>query len=408
MNLMTTFPTPKIDRLAIKLKPATERMVKKGHPWVFDGGITKQSAPGKAGDLAIVYDNKKNKFLACGLYDPDSPIRIKVLQVHQSAAINADWFRAKIKTAYEKRAPLLATDTNSYRLIYGENDGLPSLIADVYKHIIVVKLYSAIWFPYLNDILPTLLEVSQCSTMVLRMSRLLQQNPNSLGLKDGQVLYGTLEEEVVVFKEHGIAFSANVIHGHKTGYFLDHRHNRLKVGNLSKGKTVLDVFAYAGGFSVHALAKGATEVASIDISAKALVMAAQNAALNPHDGTHITLAVDAFKGLEDLIRQGKKYDIVVIDPPSFAKKETEVEGAKNSYKRLAALGIQLVPKGGLLVLASCTARIKAIDFFDTVESTLKASGRRFQVQEKTYHDTDHPISFPEGAYLKCGYYLINS
>ena len=98
---MTTFPTPKIDRLAIKLKPATERMVKKGHPWVFDGGITKQSAPGKAGDLAIVYDNKKNKFLACGLYDPDSPIRIKVLQVHQSATINADWFRAKIKTAYE-------------------------------------------------------------------------------------------------------------------------------------------------------------------------------------------------------------------------------------------------------------------------------------------------------------------
>jgi len=405
---MTTFPTPKIDRLAIKLKPATERMVKKGHPWVFDGGITKQSAPGKAGDLAIIYDNKKNKFLACGLYDPDSPIRIKVLQVHQSATINADWFRNKIKTAYEKRAPLLATDTNSYRLIYGENDGLPSLIADVYKNIIVVKLYSAIWFPYLNDILPTLLELSQCTTMVLRMSRLLQQNPNNLGLKDGQVLYGKLEEEVVVFKEHGINFSANVIHGHKTGYFLDHRHNRLKVGNLSKGKTVLDVFAYAGGFSVHALAKGASEVASIDISAKALVMAEQNAALNPHDGKHITLAVDAFKGLEDLIQRGKKYDIVVIDPPSFAKKEAEVEGAKNSYKRLAALGIQLVPKGGLLILASCTARIKAVDFFDTVESAIKASGRRFQIQEKTYHDTDHPISFPEGAYLKCGYYLITS
>ncbi len=404
--MIITFPKFEIKRLAIKLKPAAERMVKKGHPWVFEGGITKLSTTGNAGDLAIIYDNKKNKFLACGLYDPDSPIRIKVLQTHQAATINAAWFEAKIKAAYEKRAPLLATDTNSYRLIYGENDGLPSLIADVYKHVIVVKLYASIWFPYLNDILPILLEISNCTTMVLRMSRLLQQNPNNFGLEDGQVVYGDLENEVVVFKEHGVNFSANVIHGHKTGYFLDHRHNRLKVGNLSKGKSVLDVFAYAGGFSVHALAKGATQVVSIDISAQALTVAQQNAALNPHSGQHTTLAVDAFKGLEDLIQQGQKYDIVVIDPPSFAKKESEVAGAINSYKRLATLGSQLVSKGGLLVLASCTARIKAIDFFDAVEKSLKASGKRFKIQEKTYHDLDHPISFPEGAYLKCGYYLL--
>ena len=117
---MTTFPTPDIQRLAIKLKPAAQRMVKKGHPWVFEGGIIKQSAEGKAGDLAIIYDNKKNKFLACGLYDPTSPIRIKVLQAHKPATINAEWFRTKIQTAYEKRAPLLATETNSYRLIYME------------------------------------------------------------------------------------------------------------------------------------------------------------------------------------------------------------------------------------------------------------------------------------------------
>lgn len=405
---MTTFPTQDIQRLAIKLKPAAQRMVKKGHPWVFEGGITKQSAEGKAGDLAIIYDTKKNKFLACGLYDPNSPIRIKILQVHKPATINAEWFATKIKTAYDKRAPLLATDTNSYRLIYGENDGLPSLVADVYKHIIVVKLYSPIWFPYLNDILPILMEVSQAQTMVLRMSRLLQQQSNSFELKDGQVLYGQLKDEVVVFKEHGIAFSANVIHGHKTGYFLDHRHNRLKIGNLSKNKKVLDVFAYAGGFSVHALAKGATEVVSIDISAQALEMAKNNAALNPHIGQHKTLAVDAFKGLENLIKDRELFDLVVIDPPSFAKQEAEVKGAQNSYQRLARLGIQLVKKGGLLVLASCTARIKAVDFFETVENSLKTSGRSFQIQEKTYHDIDHPIGFPEGAYLKCGYYKITN
>lgn len=403
---MTTFPTPNIQRIAIKLKPAAQRMVKKGHPWVFEGGIIKQSTEGKAGDLAIIYDSQKNKFLACGLYDPTSPIRIKVLQVHKPAIINTKWFAAKIQAAYQKRIPLLATDTNSYRLIYGENDGLPSLIADVYKHIIVVKLYAPIWFPYLNNVLPILMEISQSKTMVLRMSRLLQQQPNTFDLKDGQVLYGQLEKEVVVFKEHGIAFSANVVHGHKTGYFLDHRHNRLKIGNLSNGKRVLDVFAYAGGFSVHALAKGALEVVSIDISTQALGMAKKNAALNPHTGQHKILAVDAFKGLEDLVKNGELFDLVVIDPPSFAKQESEVKGAKNSYQRLAILGIQLVKKGGLLVLASCTARIKAVDFFEVVEDSLKISGRAFHIQEKTYHDIDHPIGFPEGAYLKCGYYRI--
>ena len=180
------------------------------------------------------------------------------------------------------------------------------------------------------------------------------------------------------------------------------------MATLSKGKKVLDVFAYAGGFSVHALAKGATEVVSIDISAHALEMAKQNAALNPHTGQHRTLAVDAFKGLEKLIKDGELFDLVVIDPPSFAKQESEVKGAKNSYQRLARLGIQLVKKGGLLVLASCTARIKAVDFFETVEGSLKNSNRSFQLQEKTYHDVDHPIGFAEGAYLKCGYYLITN
>lgn len=396
-----------IQRIAIKLKPAAQRMVKKGHPWVFEGAITKQSIEGKAGDLAIIYDNKKNKFLACGLLDPDSPIRIKVLQFHKAANIDKTWFEQKIQAAYERRAPLLATDTNSYRLIYGENDGLPSLVADVYKNVLVVKLYSAIWMPYLENILPALLSASQCETMVLRLSRNLQKISADFGLEDGQVLHGELNEEVIVFKEHGINFSANVIHGHKTGYFLDHRHNRLKVGDLSKGKKVLDVFAYAGGFSVHALAKGATEVVSIDISAQALEMAKQNAQLNPHTGTHKTMAVDAFRALDDLRREDNLFDIVVIDPPSFAKKESEVPGALNSYKRLANLGIQLVKKGGLLILASCTARIKAEDFFHTVENCLKTSGRSFDTIEKTEHDIDHPISFPEGAYLKCGYYLIH-
>jgi len=401
---MIKLPEIEPDRLAIKLKPAAERMVKKGHPWVFSDSIVKQSAEGKAGDLAIIYDNKKNKFLAIGLLDPHSPIRIKILQVHQSANIDADWFKTKTQTAFDLRKSLLETDTNSYRLLFGENDGMPGFIADVYDEVLVVKLYSAAWFPYLKDILPHLLEITKTAVLVLRLSRALQQMASDHQLQDGQVLHGDLKSAEVIFKEHGLSFSANVIKGHKTGYFLDHRANRKRIGALAQGKTVLDVFAYAGGFSVHALAGGATEVISLDISKQALEMAKKNAALNLHSGKHITLAADAFEGLQNMIRENKAFDIVVIDPPSFAKKESEVEGAKNSYRRLAKLGAQLVNKGGMLLLASCSSRIKTNDFFEICEKALVECSGQFELVDKTFHDVDHPVGFVEGAYLKAGYW----
>jgi len=400
-----TFPTITPNRLAIKLKPAAERMVKKGHPWVFDEGIVKQNAEGKSGDLAIIYDQRKNKFLACGLYDPDSPIRIKIIHHGSPIQINRDFFGVKIADAQAIRKPLLETDTNSYRLIYGENDGFPGLIADVYAEVLVIKLYSLIWLPYFNDILEHLVRVSSCKTAVLRLSRQLQNN--KLGLSDGQVIHGKLADEVVIFREHGLSFAANVVHGHKTGYFLDHRHNRKRVGSLAKGKTVLDVFAYAGGFSVHALVGGATEVTSLDISEQALSMATQNASLNSHVGTHKVMAIDAFEGLDDLIGERKRFDIVVIDPPSFAKRAKEIEKAKYSYKRLATLGARLVRKGGILVLASCSSRIDVATFFDISEEGIASACHSYQRIEQTYHDTDHPITFPEGAYLKCGYWRLD-
>lgn len=331
-------------RIAIKVKPSVEKIIRKGHPWLFENGITKVSKEGKAGDLAIIFDNKKNKFLAIGLYDPYSPIRVKILQSNQSATINEAWFESKIQTAYDKRLPLLQTETNSYRLIYGENDGLPSLIADVYDDVLVLKIYSLIWLRYLDVLQPILLKISQCKTLVLRLSRNVEQQKTELnGLYNGQVLHGVLENrlsrdlgETIIFTEHGLKFQANVIKGHKTGYFLDHRHNRKKVGELAKGKTILDVFSYAGGFSVHALAGGAKEVVSLDISKQALALSKENAALNPHRGTHKTMAVDAFEGLENLRQAGKKFDVVIIDPPSFAKKDTEKERALKSYGRLTS------------------------------------------------------------------------
>ena len=391
-------------RLAVKLNAKGEQFVVKGHPWVFSNSIVKINDDAKTGDLAIIFSKNKNKVVGLGLYDADSPIRIKIIHnADTKVEINSDFFHHKIEVAFEKRSELLRSKTNSYRLLFGENDGFPGLIADVYDTVLVVKLYSEIWLPYLEPILESLQQISNAETVVMRLSRSLQNSQNHK-LKDGDVIFGTLENEVVEFIEHGVNFSANVIKGHKTGYFLDHRDNRRRVGELSKGKTVLDVFSYAGGFSVHALANGATEVTSLDISKQALDMARENGKLNDYKGMHKTISGDAFNEMKALIEKGKTFDIVVIDPPSFAKQQSEIELAKKKYAQLAELGEKLTAKNGLLVLASCSSRVLAQSFFDLNSRVLNSQARLFETELKTKHDTDHPIAFAEGAYLKCGYY----
>ncbi|WP_417860478.1 class I SAM-dependent rRNA methyltransferase [Winogradskyella sediminis] len=390
--------------LAVKLNAKGEQFVVKGHPWVFSNSIVKINDNAKTGDLAIVFSKNKNKVIGIGLYDAHSPIRIKMIhQAETKVEINAAFFYQKIQLAFNKRLELFQTNTNSYRLLFGENDGFPGLIADVYNQVLVVKLYSEIWLPYLDSILKSLQEVSKSKTIVMRLSRGLKLSQNH-AIKDGEVVYGLLENEVVEFVEHDVNFSANVIKGHKTGYFLDHRDNRRRVGKLSKNKTVLDVFSYAGGFSVHALANGAIEVTSLDISKQALDIARQNGKLNDYSGKHKTISGDAFAQMKSLIQNGKTFDVVVIDPPSFAKQQSEIDLAKKKYAQLAELGEQLTAKEGLLVLASCSSRVMAQSFFDLNAQVLNSKSRLFETLLKTTHDIDHPISFAEGAYLKCGYY----
>lgn len=392
--------------LALKLHLAGERSVKKRHPWVFSNSISKLNLEGKSGDVAIIFSKNGNKVLGVGLYDPFSPIRIKMLHFGGGITLNEAYFSEKIAVAFSVRSSLLKTKTNSYRLLFGENDGFPGLIADVYASILVVKLYSTIWLPYLKFIIPALKEISNTTTGIMRLGRNCAKQMEASGIKEGEILYGYLENETVNFTEHGIHFGANLIKGHKTGYFLDHRHNRKLVGSFSKGKTVLDVFAYAGGFSVHALANGAKEVTSLDISEQALALAKENGKLNTYVGTHKTIAGDAFKVLDQLKKDAKTFDIVVIDPPSFAKSAKETEVAHKKYNQLARLGASLVKPKGMLVLASCSSRVSAADFFEINENAFTSLGKKWKLKQSTFHDIDHPINFPEGAYLKCGYYQL--
>ncbi|WP_339756270.1 class I SAM-dependent rRNA methyltransferase [uncultured Winogradskyella sp.] len=405
MAFNVTFDTiHKTKNLAVKLNAKGEQFVVKGHPWVFSNSIVKVNEDAKTGDLAIIFSKNKNKVIGLGLYDANSPIRIKIIHnTEDKVEVNSDFFHHKIEIAFEKRSELLRTKTNSYRLLFGENDGFPGLIADVYDSVLVVKLYSEIWLPYLESILKSLQQISNAKTVIMRLSRNLQ-NSKTHALIDGQVVYGILNNEVVKFVEHGVKFTANVIKGHKTGYFLDHRDNRRRVGELSKGKTVLDVFSYAGGFSVHALANEATEVTSLDISKQALDLAVENGKLNEYSGIHKTMAGDAFKEMKALINKGKRFDVVVIDPPSFAKQQSEIDLAKKKYAQLAELGAKLTTKKGLLVLASCSSRVLAQAFYDLNVQALNSQSRLYDTLLKTKHDSDHPVTFTEGAYLKCGYY----
>ena len=410
-----------MSRLATTLTPAGQRHLRAGHPWIYADSIERVKGEGRAGDLAVVFDRRTDRFAGVGLYDPDSPIRIKVLHVGRPVRIDAAFFAEVVARAFALRAPLLATDTDAYRLLNGENDGTPGLIADVYAGVLVVKVYSLAWGPWLDVVADALAEVSGAGAVVLRLSRAVQRAEDlPEGWADGAVLRGALPDPEVIFREHGVALRANVLDGHKTGFFLDHRDNRRRVGAACAKRrhpetrswrgdrhtapaTVLDVFSYAGGFAAHALVGGAAEVTCLDISRQALDLAEENAHLNLADPPLRMIAGDAFGEMARLAAAGRRFDIVVVDPPSFAKRAAEVEGALRAYRRLTRLALPLVAPGGLLLLASCSARVPAEDFYALQLGELGRSGRGFTEVARTAHDVDHPVTFAEGAYLKSLY-----
>lgn len=402
-DFLAQLPQPSPRRLALHVTPAAERALRDKHPWLFDQAIQKQSAEGQAGDLAVIYD-RKNRFLAVGLYDPHSPIRVKVLQHGTPAQIDTVWFHEKLRAAAAIRAPLLETETTGYRLVHGENDGLPGLVIDRYADTLVIKLYTTAWFAHLRVVLAALESVQPVGRWVLRLSRDVQTR-ETYGLHDGQVLRGDVPSEALQFSENGLHFAADVISGHKTGFFFDQRENRAQVGALSAGREVLDVFAYSGGFSVYAAAGGAKSVLSVDVSAPALEAAQQNMLLNGEhprvaQTRHLVMIADAFELLHKMADRKREFDLVIVDPPSFAKSAAEVPRALAAYGDLARSAVQLVRSGGVLVMSSCSSRVSADDFFRTVHAAARKMNRPLRELRRSFHALDHPISFPEGAYLK--------
>ncbi len=402
---LSTLPRPAEKRIAIRVTPSAERAIRRGHPWLFADAITKQNQEGNPGDLAVIFD-KQRKFLAIGLYDPTSPIRVRIIQHNKPCQIDHVWFKEKFDSARNLRAAL-PTNTNGYRMLHGENDKLPGLVIDRYDQSLVMKLYTSAWIPYLPIIVTILVDALAPKRIILRLGRSVAARPEYLfQLEDGAAIYGSQPRGPVLFLENGITFEADLLHGQKTGFFLDQRENRSRIEKLSKGKRVLNIFSYSGGFSVYAARGGAAEVISVDISKPALEAAHRNFSHNFHftevaDCWHKIIAEDAFKLLQKFNDSAQEFDIVIIDPPAFAKNKVEIDRAIASYQRLTRLGLAVTIPGGIFVQASCSSRVEKDTFFNSIHQTARQVGKPLNEIERTGHALDHPISFSEGEYLKC-------
>jgi 23S rRNA (cytosine1962-C5)-methyltransferase len=390
--------------LRLRVKPAAEKSVRSGHPWVFAESVTKQNRPGSLGDLAIIYD-RANRFLAAGLFDPESAIRVRVLHAGKPEPIDQRWWAARLRQALERRTGLFDDETTGYRCLNGESDGLPGLVLDRYENVLVLKLYTAAWLPHLELILGLIRESLRPNSIVLRLSRNIQQlAKRGFRREDGKVIEGASIDQSVIFRETGLRFEADVLRGQKTGFFLDQRENRRHVEKLAGGRSVLNAFSFSGGFSLYAARGGARSVTDLDLSAHALASAKRNFALNAshpvvaHCG-HELIQADAFEWLQS----SRRFDLIVLDPPSLAKRESERAGAVRAYGRLISMAIDGLSPAGILVACSCSAHVTAEEFFAAARNSATRSVRRYEVLRTTGHAPDHRATFKEGDYLKAIY-----
>ena len=396
--------------LRLRITATAETIVRSGHPWVFSDSIRESNRTGQAGELAVIYD-RKDRFLAVGLFDPDSPIRVRILHAGKPQTIDRAWWQARLEQTLARRRDLFDARTTGYRLIHGESDGWPGLVLDRYDTTLVLKLYTVAWLPRLDETLALLKENVPSERIVLRLSRNIQAvaERRAPPRRDGEIIFSKQAETVlgapIIFLESGLRFEADVLRGQKTGFFLDQRENRREVETLARGRRVLNAFSFSGGFSVYAARGGATAVTDLDISAHALAAAQRNFALNQNfPGVvachHDTVQGDAF---EWLATSAAKFDLVVLDPPSLARRATEREGALRAYERLATLGLKRLAREGILVAGSCSAHVPAEEFFEVVRRAAAKSGRTFTELKTLRHPPDHPANFKEAEYLKVIY-----
>ena len=386
----------------IILKKGREKSVRNYHPWIFSGAIAKiEGGPGP-GDIVRVND-RQGGFLSYGYYNPKPQISVRLLDWDESAVIERDWWKRKIQAAINRRRVYFKdeSETNAYRLIYSECDGLPGLIVDKYADKLVLQSLTAGTEKVKQVVAEILVELLNPSAIFERSdseSRALE------GLDSGSgVLYGakTASSPLVII-ENGLKFRVDIESGQKTGFYLDQGNNRLKATQYAQDLDILDCFCHTGAFSVYALHAGAKSSALIDSSADSLAIAQENLELNGIDSERAEIMRgDVFERLRQFRDEGRKFDMVILDPPKFAKSKSHLKKALSAYKDINLLGTMLLKPEGFLVSFTCSG---AVDY-DTLRTVLfwasVDSGRNLQIIENLGQGPDHPelASFPEGSYL---------
>ena len=382
--------------MEIMLRKNKEVAVQRRHPWVFSGAIYRKPDDIQDGDTVEVVD-AKGDFLAAGHYQNGS-IAVRLLSF-EKRNLNPGFWKERLHNAYALRKQLglgPGTDTTAYRLIHAEGDGLPGLIVDIYHQTAVMQCHSAGMYRNREMIAKAIASLPGISVVYNKSVGTLQ-GFESLNVKDGYLVKtGTVPAEV---RERGHKFLVNWETGQKTGFFLDQRPNRALLGRYAASKSVLNTFSYSGGFSVYALAAGASKVVSVDVSAKATDLVEANIAANGFEAPHEAVTADVLTYLQE---NETSYDIVVVDPPAFAKSQRKRHNAVQGYKRLNALALRRVKPGGLLFTFSCSQVVDKTLFDNTITAAALEVGRPVRVLHHLSQGPDHPVSIyhPEGSYLK--------
>ncbi|MFN0291384.1 class I SAM-dependent rRNA methyltransferase [Pedobacter helvus] len=385
----------------IKLKKGKDKAVNQRHPWVFSGALDKIKGKPENGDVIRLLD-ANNDFLAYGYYNDQSRVAVRLLEWDENIGVDQAWYEQKIKTAIAGRAHLLAdNDTTAARLIFSEADFLPGLIVDQYADFLSVQILSSGIEKAKDIIIAVLVELLQPKGIFDR-SDATARTHEGITAENG-LLWGEAPAEFIEVKENGIKYHINIAEGQKSGFYCDQRDNRKLLASYTKGKSVLDCFSYSGGFSLNAFAQGAAEVTSVDSSALAIETLKQNIAINKFDeNKHIAIQSDVNKQLRQFNDEGKKFDVVVLDPPKYAPSRSALDRAARAYKDLNRRGLLLLESGGLLATFSCSGAVDIDTFKQIIAWAALDAGKEVQVIYQFCQPEDHPVrlSFPEGEYLK--------
>jgi len=381
--------------LTVYLKKDREAPVLRGHPWIFSGAVESVEGDSEAVGVANVFDCKKN-WIARGLYNPKSQIRVRLLTWREET-IDRDFFPRRIAQALALRQDFLSTTTSAYRLINGEGDFLPGLIVDRYADFLVCQFFTAGLELFKDDIIAALSALESVHG-IFEKSEGRVRDEEALGHFVG-VVSGAEPPETIPIEENGYKFLVDVRRGQKTGFFLDQRDSRAFLATVARGRTFLDCFSYSGAFSVYAFGGGAKEVITIDSSRPALELAEKNLALNGFPDGGELLKGDAFAYVKEC---GRTFDVIVLDPPSLAPKRSDVTAATGGYKFLNLHALKHLNPGGYLLTFSCSQHLSTDLFQKVVFGAAVDAGRKVSLVKRLGQPIDHPVSLhhPEGEYLK--------